>query len=58
MQKWEYCICQRPMYPNNPALSFDKTFEMLKELGSQGWELVAVDPAGYGVMYFKRPVKE
>jgi hypothetical protein len=45
MKKWEYKVIQ--------LFSHQKTDETFKQLGEQGWELVAIDSSGH--YYFKRP---
>ena len=49
MQKWEYIVRQ----------GFNEL--ALKQLGSEGWELVAVTCSGNGnpqYFYFKRPLRQ
>ena len=49
MDKWEYKIVP----PDLKHFTHGRREEMLNELGSEGWELVA---ATEGVLYFKRPL--
>lgn len=53
--KWEY----KRVKGNNLGQSFMDTFN---EMGSEGWELVAIEPAhteyGWATFYFKRPYEE
>lgn len=61
MKKWEYLETGEDYY-NFTQWSGDTGQDMedfISHLGTEGWELVsvAVQPGGYRVYYFKRPLK-
>ena len=59
MQKWEYKRCTVGERNSDRLAEIKigaKEAVMMKELGEQGWELVAVSPTSFA--YFKRPLIE
>lgn len=57
MKKFEY-LCKYFVF-GKTGMQYPKISEALSELGSQGWELVAVVNIGYGQIdyYFKREIQ-
>jgi hypothetical protein len=59
MQKFKYSIQRIKTSPSLPIL--EKAVDLLNDMGSQGWELVAVtaveDANEESMFYFKRPVE-